>query len=343
MTSSAPRPIRVMQSFAAVRPTTNPYLHMLDAALAATPGVEHLRLDRRRALLGRYDALHLHWPETLLGGSTPSRALARRAFALALRIRLSITPVALVRTAHNLGLPEGARGWDRRFLAWVERRADHRILLNSHTPVPEGSGATLIPHGHYVDWFAPMPQAAAEPGLLAYVGLIRPYKGVEGLLDAFAATGAEGGALRLRVAGSPTSPAIEREVRGRAAADPRVELDLRYLTEADFADTVTRSSGVVLPYRAMHNSGSVLAALSLRRPVLVPAGPVVEALADEVGPGWIRTFEGDLAADDLLRFAEAAASPPASPPDLSARDWRDAGVAHREAFRAAVAHRRAAR
>ena len=35
----APRPLRVMQSFRTPRPTTNPYIVMLDQALAAEPTI----------------------------------------------------------------------------------------------------------------------------------------------------------------------------------------------------------------------------------------------------------------------------------------------------------------
>ncbi|MCR8670988.1 glycosyltransferase [Agrococcus sp. HG114] len=337
---SRDRPVRVMQSFGPPRATTNPYIRMLDAALERTPGVEHMRFDRRRALFGRYDALQLHWPETLLGGSTPARALARRAFALALRMRLALTPVAVVRTVHNDAPHEARADWERRFLAWLDRRTDHRILLTEHAAGPSSAPATVIRHGHYRDWFADAPAIDAEPGTLAFVGLVRPYKGVEALLDAFASTADARPDLRLRVAGLPADAVIEREVRARAARDARVELDLRHLPDRDFASSVLRSAGVVLPFLAMQNSGSLLAALSLGRPVLVPRTPTTEELAAEVGPGWITAFEPPLTGDDLRRFAEAAERPPAAPPDLSAREWDDVGAAHRTAFLRAVADRR---
>lgn len=340
MSAGAKRSIRVMQSFGAPRTTSNPYIHMLDGALARTPGVEHLRFDRRRALLGRYDVLHFHWPETLFGGSTPVRVLARRAFALALGVRLALTPVAVVRTAHNVALPPDARGWERRYLAWIERRTDHRIVLNERTEVPQGSTASIIKHGHYRDWFEAVPPLEPTASALVFVGLVRRYKGVEELLEAFEGTAARDPHLRLRIAGSPTSPAIEREVRSLADRDRRVELDLRYLSEEDFANAVMQSSGVVLPYRAMHNSGTVLAALSLNRPVLVPRNDVNEALAEEVGAGWITCFDGAISPAALSEFARAAATDCATPPDLSDRDWDHAGAAHRAAFEAAVAHRR---
>jgi len=333
----------VMQSFGAPRATSHPYVHMLDAALAATPGVEHLRFDRRRALFGRIDAIQFHWPETLFGAATGAKGLARRAYAMALRARLSAGRVAVIRTVHNVELPKDVSGWQRRYLEWIERRTDHRIVLNDLTELPQGAESTLIPHGHYRDWFADVEKTDAAPTTLGFVGLVRRYKGVEDLIRVFRETADEAPELRLRIAGNPTSAEIADEVRAGAAADGRIELDLRYLSEPDFARAVMRSAGIVLPYRFMHNSGTVLAALSLNRPVLVPRTAVNEALSAEVGEGWITMFDGDLSASDLLAFAEAIRTLPAGEPDLSARDWDRAGVAHREAFSRAIAHRRGAR
>lgn len=329
-----------MQSFGAPRPTSNPYVHMLDAALATTPGLEHRRFNRREALFGRLDAIQFHWPETLFGSGTGAKSLARRAYAMALRARLSLGRVAVVRTVHNVELPKDVSPWQRRYLEWVERRTDHRIVLNELTELPAGAASSLIPHGHYRDWFADVEKAAAAADTLGFVGLVRRYKGVEDLIRVFRETADAAPDLRLRIAGNPTSAGIADEVRAGAAADRRIELDLRYLSEPDFARAVMGSSGIVLPYRFMHNSGTVLAALSLDRPVLVPRTAVNEQLAAEVGEGWITLFDGDLTASDLLSFAEAIRTPRSGRPDLSARDWDNAGVAHREAFARAVAHRR---
>lgn len=312
---------------------------MLDTALGRTPGLEHLRFDRRWALFGRLDVIHFHWPETLFGSRRGVRRLARHAFAAALRIRVTVGRVAIVRTVHNVELPRDVSGWERRYLEWVERRTDHRIVLNTLTELTAGASASVVPHGHYRDWFADVERIDPAVDTLGFVGLVRRYKGVEDLIDIFAHTAETAPGLRLRIAGNPTSSSLADEVRERADADPRIELDLRYLSEEDFARAVMRTSGVVLPYRFMHNSGTVLAALSLNRPVLVPRTPVNEALSAEVGEGWITMFDGALTPDALLRFAEQSGSAPDSPPDLSAREWDDVGAAHREAFRQAKMNR----
>lgn len=335
---SANRP-RVMQSFGRPRRTTNPYIVQLDQALASRPEIEHLRFSWRQALTTRIDVLHLHWPETLIEGSTWWKRLGKRMLLRTLLLKCRLTGTAIVRTAHNVEIPGDASRAEKGLLRRIEECADYRILLNPGTRLRWKSASTVIPHGHYADWFADVPRVDPEPDVLGFVGLVRHYKGVETLIDAFAQTAETAPKLRLRISGNPTGEALAAEISQRAAGDRRVELDLRYLPEADFATAIMRSAGVVLPYRFMHNSGSVLAVLSLNRPVLVPRNDVNEDLAREVGPGWIHMFDGELGPEDLLAFASAAAGVRGAP-DLSRRGWERAGADHVAAYRAALSIRR---
>lgn len=340
------RPTRVMQSFGAPLPTTNPYIHLLDEALSSTRGLEHLRYGRRRALLGRYDAVHLHWPESLLGGRTRPRSLARRLTFAALLARWHIMGTAIVRTVHNVELPQDVTRWERRMLRCVERRTDFRILLNVHTSVPLAAPHSVIPHGDFRSWYARTGTSDILPEVdaIAFVGLIRRYKGVEQLLSAFIATASSAPHLRLRVSGNPSSDGLATEIRALAADDARVSVDLRFLDEREFANAVGTAEGIVLPYRFMHNSGAVIAALSLNRPVLVPRNDVNEALAEEVGPGWIEVFDAEIDADDLAAFLPHVRERRISlVPNLAEREWDDVGVQHLDAYRRAIAAHRARR
>lgn len=335
--------LRVMQSFRKPRVTSNPYIHMLDEALEQAEGIEHLRFSWPGALLGRLDVVHFHWPEVFLEGRTPVHRVVRRARMQALLWKLRLTRTAIVRTVHNLELPSGISGWDRRMLESVRRRAAVSIALNDQTEVP--GTVAVVPHGHYVDWFAGMERSERVPDRLAFVGLVRRYKGVEALIAAFADLRARRPEATLVISGRPTTEEMDAEVRRLAATTPGIELQLEYLTEADYARAVTAASLVVLPYVHMHNSGTVLAALSLDRPVLVPDNEVNRALAAEVGPGWVHTFEGTLSADDIGRALDAVRTgDQGMSPDLSQRGWAATGTAHAEAYRrAARARRRGAR
>ncbi|MGY1639796.1 glycosyltransferase [Geodermatophilus sp. SYSU D00703] len=328
----------VLQSFPRPRPTTNPYLVMLGRSLAELPDVRVLTFSWRRALRGGYSVFHVHWPEILVSGHGPLKKLVRQLLFVVLLLRLRVTRTPLVRTVHNLELPSGISRREVALLRWAERWTTLRIRLNEQTPVPPGAPVEFVRHGHYRDWFAPHPRAAARRGRLGFVGLLRRYKGVDRLIAAFAATaGRTAEPLELRVAGNPSTQELGADLTTAAAADPRVTVALGFLSDADLVTEMTSAELVVLPYREMHNSGGALAALSLGRPVLVPDNPVNEQLADEVGPGWVHRYSGELTADHLVdAVAALRAAPPAAPPDLSLRDWDRVGQAHAAAYRRAL-------
>ncbi|WP_249670806.1 glycosyltransferase [Cellulomonas wangleii] len=332
------RPVRVLPSFGVPRPTTNPYIVMLAAALDAQDGVDLRRFTWRTALAGRYDVVHLHWPESLFAARSGTRRTLKRWAFLAWTVRLAVLRTPVVRTVHNVEHPRDVSRLESLGLRAVDRLTTARVVLNDvdaqvRTRVP----TACVLHGHYRDWYAPHPRHDARPGSIAFVGLVRRYKGVEGLLAAFTETAREGPDLTLTIAGRPSSEALADAVRGAAARDPRVRARLGFLDDAALVQAVTSAQVVVLPYRHMHNSGAVLAALSLDRPVLVPDTAVNRALADEVGPGWVLTYDDELTGGDLLKAVAATRDrAPGARPDLSRRGWQEAGRAHLAVYRAAL-------
>lgn len=333
-----------MQAFRAPRSTSNPYIVMLDRALATTQGLEHLHFDWRRSIFGRYDAIHFHWPEAKLGGSTRLKAFGKQALFAILLARLRFSSVAVVRTVHNIELPQDITRLERALIEALDRITTLRIAINETTPLPAGQPSSTILHGHYRDWFDEYPKASPVPNRLGYVGLIRRYKGVEQLVSTFAAAKAERPTLSLTVGGKPSSPDLAATIATLAAATEDVALKLRFLTDAELVTIVSEAELVVLPYRFMHNSGGTLAALSLDRPVLIPENDANAALAAEVGAGWVHTYTGELDAADLLGTIDAlAAGDRTARPDLSKREWADAGLRHRDAFARAVSIKRSYR
>ena len=323
--------MRVLQSFPAPRMTTNPYLVMLARSLDALPGVSVLTFSWGRALTARYDVVHLHWPEILTTGNTPARTALRRAMLLVLLLRWTLTGVPVVRTWHNVRPHQGGDRVRELLLRWIDRLTRVGVRLNEETPAP--GVVVTVPHGHYRDWFAPHPAAPPVRRRLAFVGLIRPYKDVPALLRAFAATAAHLPDAQLTVAGAPEPTELAGQVERAAGADTRVTVRLEYLDDAALVETVTTSRLVVLPYAEMHNSGAALMALSLDRPVLVPDNPVNRRLAAEVGEAWVRRYAPPLTGEALA----AALDQPLPPgrPDLSGREWDDAGERHLAAYRRA--------
>jgi beta-1,4-mannosyltransferase len=324
--------VTVLQSFPRPRSTTNPYLVQLVQALPDDVRVEYFTW--RRALTGRYDVLHLHWPEVLLRSPSRAKAVARKATAALLLGVLRVRRVAVVRTLHNPRPHELPPQFDRVVLRGLDGATTRWIRLNSFTATPDPARTSTILHGHYRDWFGPATQPAV-PGRLLCFGLLRPYKGVESLLEAFAQLHEP--AVSLHVVGSPTTPDLRSAVLTAASVDTRVTARLEYVDDGALRNEIAAAELVVLPYRELYNSGAALLALSLDRPVLLPASEVASALAEEVGPGWVHLYHGELTAAALATaLARSREVVRAQRPDLSRRQWPEAGEAHRAVYLAAL-------
>ncbi|MCL3861285.1 glycosyl transferase [Actinotalea sp. K2] len=328
------RPLVVLQSFHAVRPTTNPYLIQLLASLGA--GATVRTFTWRTALVGRWDVLHVHWPELIFRRDGRIRSALGMVLTLVLLVRLRVRRGALVRTLHN-EVPHESRGWfERRVLALLDRCTTLWICLNGVTEPPRPGPVVRIPIGGYAGWFAEHVVPSTVRGRVLTFGLIRPYKGVEDLVAAFRAVPVDHG-LSLSVAGRPSTAQLADAVRAGADGDQRIRLSLDHVSDAALVHEVGEAELVVLPYRHMQNSSAALLALSLGRPILVPANPLNADLAEEVGRDWVHLFDGAVTAEHLVRaLGDARERPASSVPDLSAREWSSIGSAHLDAFARAV-------
>jgi beta-1,4-mannosyltransferase len=333
------RPLRVLQSVKPPSAQTNPYVVQLARTLRED-GSDVRWFTTRTGLTWRYDVFHAHWPEIMLRrDGRPARLAARARFVL-LMLRLQADRrVAVVRTLHNLGQHEAAGRTERLLLRWFDRRTDAWVALNDATPLPDPARGTVVLHGDYRDWYAGHEVPDAVPGRLLYFGLIRPYKGVDRLLATVEALLADS-AVTLRVVGRPSTPDLRSLVEAACDRDRRVSALLDYVDDATLAREIGEAELVVLPYEDMHNSGALLLALSLDRPVLVPRSAVTVALEAEVGADWVHVYDGrgEGLTPDVVRQALKAVRecPATSSPDLSRRRWPRIAAEHAAVYRAAL-------
>ncbi len=128
----------------------------------------------------------------------------------------------------------------------------------------------VIPHGAFdyltdLEDEAPLPRALAEvegPVVLCF-GLMRPYKGLDVLVDAWRGIGG----AELWVVGMPRMSIASL----RAAAPPGVRFVPRFVADAEIAAYFRRADLVVLPYREIDQSGVLFTALAFGKPLLLSA------------------------------------------------------------------------
>jgi glycosyltransferase involved in cell wall biosynthesis len=185
----------------------------------------------------------------------------------------------------------------------VLRRADRFAVQNARSArevASERPDAPIAIVPHPAEPRAVLPDRDAARGQLGvpldapvflFSGLLRPYKGWDVLLDAFAALRREVPRALLVLAGEPWGEARRLE----AWAPAGVRLELRYLPEKERSLWFAAADAVVCPYRHATGSGIAADALAYGRPVI---GSRVEGLEDVVedGASGLLVPPGDAAA-----------------------------------------------
>ena len=285
---------------------TNPYGPSLVEAMEKL-GVEFEfseRIDAKWLIerRGDIDVLHLNWPsyEYKRFKKGDSRWKVYRLWTtFLLRLVLArLLGYRLVWTMHNL-YPHDAR----------HRRLDHLcrlalcVLCNSvivHCEYARKLAAQcfgrkrrvwVVPHGHFIDVYpneVSRSQARERLGIPAasfvylFFGSVQPYKGIDELIRSFRSL--EGTDQTLLIVGAAVS-SYAASVTAQAERDARIITRFSDRTPSgELQYYFNAADAVVLPFVSMLTSGTVVLALSWKKPVIVPAlGCLPELVTDEMG------------------------------------------------------------
>ncbi|EQB17330.1 glycosyltransferase family 4 protein [Sphingobium lactosutens] len=180
--------------------------------------------------------------------------------------------VALVHTVHNADAYHADAGVQGRgYRALLDRFA--ALIVHGETTRAALMAQGIDPAGIHVTPHPPMrlapatlaDLAAVPPPLLPrllFFGTIRPYKGVDVLIDACLSLWRAGRRFELVIAGKPfidMAPMIDAVTRAGFA--DRLITDFGFLTEARLDAHMARADMIVFPYRHIDSSGAFLSAL----------------------------------------------------------------------------------
>ncbi len=147
----------------------------------------------------------------------------------------------------------------------------------------------VIPHPNYIANYS----ASATKDLrgqfgfskgdlvLLYMGLLRPYKNLELLIDIFHRV--QNDKIKLLIAGEPFDAAYQEELVRHAAGNPDIAFDFRYIPDEEVAAYYHTADLVVLPYHKVSslNSGVVYLSFSLKRTVICPDIGTINMISDK--------------------------------------------------------------
>jgi glycosyltransferase involved in cell wall biosynthesis len=156
---------------------------------------------------------------------------------------------------------------------------------------------------------------------LLFFGLIRQYKNLEDLILSF--NSVNGSALELKIVGCCKDTDYREIISKLSKTDPRINLDIRDhpLAEPELESEIDAARAVILPYRKILNSGSVIHALSRTRPILAPRLGSLTELQKNVGCDWLHLYEGELTTSTIEKFLADIENIETDKPDLESLDW----------------------
>lgn len=212
-------------------------------------------------------------------------------------------------------LPRGAAALklERRLLARFDAVVTHtegqaeRIVSDAGIPRER---VHTIPHGP-LDYLTSLPDerplppelATVEGPVILFFGLLREYKGIDTLLEAFAhVEGAE-----LWIAGRPNMP-MEHLHELAARAPGRVRFISRFIPDPEIPALLRRADVLALPYREIEQSGVLHAGLAFGKPMVLGD---VGGFSEVGAAGAARLVRPD-DADGLARELQELVSDPAA-------------------------------
>ena len=260
------------------------------------------------------DLFQIHWPEQVFWtGGSPLRQFARVVLTLAALARLRLAGVRVTWMVHNLQPHEtgtlksviwrfyvlGLTTFTQQYITlspMTEAVVRQRLRLGRkalvtnvrHPSYPKGSSREAARHRLGI---------SLDPRVYVFFGAIRPYKGIDALLDAFGMLPDTN--ARLIIAGEPHSSSIGNMLSTKAALDKRIELRLGYIRDETLTDIIDAADRIVLPFKSYLHSGSLIRALSQGKVTITPKTPFACNLRTELGEHWVQLYTGHLSAEHL--------------------------------------------
>lgn len=255
----------------------------------------------------KYRIFHVHWPTYVLSTPTYISAFLHLVFFYFF-VKISKTlNKKLVWTVHNLEAHESRfPTLQRRLEDLLYKDFDGFISLNeagvdlikSKLKNPDHQKVIHIQHPHYRGYYDnSMSMEAArkeleipqEKFVILFIGQIRPYKNVPGLIKTFKEL--ENQDKFLLIAGSAQRE-VREEMEDLIDDEKNIKVVNKFIKDEDLQLYLNSADLLVTPYDRIFNSGSLFLNLSFNKPTLAPGLASIPELQKIVGERWVQTYTG---------------------------------------------------
>lgn len=272
----------------------NPYLDQLAGGLSKRGHSVHIGSGRPYETFkyifkqGVPDVIHIHWLSSFLISDNIFVTLIK---SLITAIGLTIAKIGGIRivwTAHNLFEHERRHPYFEKIAkSLLIKFVIDEVIVHGKTAKEElvrdfflmsGSNECIyqVPHGSYSEYYPHDLSRESARELLGfedervylYFGLIRRYKGVEQLAEVF--TNIDGEENRLLIVGQPASGELREQIKKSSENDERIQTIFKFIDDDQIQKYMHAADVVVLPFRSITTSGSVILAMSFGKAVIAP-------------------------------------------------------------------------
>jgi len=304
---------------------SNPYQRQLSRHLASF-GVQVQKSHSgefflKRALLqGKPDILHIHWIHPFCTKQTFARSVINSFIFICELAILRVLNVKIVWTVHNLKNHNNRYLQLDRLCTKIVAKLCHAIIAHcekakeeviSTFSLRDRQKVFVIGHGNYIGCYEnkiSQTEArntlgiAASKTVLLFLGLIRPYKGVLELVNAFDQLAND--EATLMVAGKVWKDNLAQGelLKQKAAANEQIQFIPEFVPDDKIQLYMNASDIVVFPYKDILTSGAVLLAMSFGKACIAPRMGCIGELLDD-GGAFLYNPEDK---DGLLRATDAS-------------------------------------
>lgn len=271
---------------------TNPYQNGLYSSFAESSSLVYGNIEKAIALINERKSknyiFHLHWPEPIFAGVKNGHEHDVRAMEFISNVKnFQSLGGIFIWTIHN------RLSHDRKFgdqeIAFLQSLSDaaNGIHIHNEASLPlineyysvDPRKCLVVPHGSYEGSYGPAFDKAQcrdmlglprDKTLFVFCGQIRPYKGIDELVVAFNAISAGRDDAHLLITGKPLSGFTSAHARLIEESNPNIHVREGFVPDSKLPLIIGAADFVVLPYREILTSGSIMLAATYGKPVITP-------------------------------------------------------------------------
>ncbi len=259
----------------------NPYNEILYEKLEehGVTVISH-RDARLSGITSHVDVFHFHWLNAYLSHSAVKSLFSTLAF-IAYILLLKIKKTKIVWTAHNtVSFTHSKKNilLEKLLVPFLIKYVD-KIIVHSkfqinHFSEQYHSKIIHIPHHNYCPTLHQ--KIHGKNDYYLFFGSVSPYKGLDLAIQAYNMASSSCCVRPFKIVGSVNDSAYKMEISNLIQNNKTIFLEDRFISNSELELLVKGSKAVILPFRQITNSGSLIYALSCRTPVFVRWSKLVD-------------------------------------------------------------------